>query len=1105
MFTGWMKVNGVELLNAERTEAYMKHQAPGISFRARYGGDQIHVALEDDPYESPLVDDAPWVNRLDPATHGFYGMYPMSIEGLGDSTGEVTITESILAGGTIGDSRDATRAIKVTGLLLAESELSLEAGLTWLRAAVKTTGCGTHGLTCGSNDLQWFLSEPKVCAPLFQTAWLPSVGREQLGSLTPSTSPVIYRFTDVLPDQPSHAFWELPSLNGVVVQWGAYELDSTDAIYESAVTALLRTNYIKDPQFAGAGVGWSIASGTFTKHTTDGPGNGSYAEVVGTVPPVVRTNWIADPSFESDPAAGGWRSNGLGGVVQTGDPSTFYGDFVATIARDPAQPDLWIETSLLGPVEATAGAVSLEVAQTVDPVTIAVLTPAGVVVSTVTFSSLTAPWQRISTNTTIGAGYVVHVSTPGTVEFRTDGWLAEGGGDGFGVDGYGTDAFGGSAGGGSGSGYGESGFGGDSYGDPFVNGAYFDGDFPDDDAHFIQYFYLGDPATTASRTVKGDGATFVLTALPAATPFGELIAQFKMRSSSSAQVTVDLVALDDAAVLATHAFLPTEEWDTYSIYTPFGRNVKLRFTAFGSFDLSQVSIESGSLLLDFFDGTPDASTDYVNAWLASPNASLSTRKWIGSSVIELPDSRWRPFISAIQGNVPDLALDWWYRAVVPIVEQLQPYQRTHHEVGVFSGPLITNRFRMQRGVGMTVEIIFQAGNPFQYSNDQDIDMTSLESFFFSDQVTNYFHNPLASSSGTNLTAGGNVTVAAVSSDAFTGWPTQGTKSFKMTATSTGESYAYHPTGECPVAVPNEPWVFAADMWNQASASRIMEVGLQFLDSAGLVIGSSFRTTSVVPSHTSHRIAVTAVAPAGTATVRPFVGRAAGGGAANTDVFYAVGLQLERGSIATPFFSGSSVDTDVYSYAWNATVADSASVKSLVVDVTPLSKLVDPDCPPLALPPRPTAIPALCVDEYTDWQRYVVPIPAADVADWAYSVPTLELTTKTDDVRQVRVRFHPNPFGYAPEQVDPQSYCGEFILSYLPKNSRLTVNGMMQRAFAEVAGDGAVTANQLLFGTGGSPMTWPELSCGIDYLMSIDIPPTGDIDNLELALVLNRRE
>lgn len=133
------------------------------------------------------------------------------------------------------------------------------------------------------------------------------------------------------------------------------------------------------------------------------------------------------------------------------------------------------------------------------------------------------------------------------------------------------------------------------------------------------------------------------------------------------------------------------------------------------------------------------------------------------------------------------------------------------------------------------------------------------------------------------------------------------------------------------------------------------------------------------------------------------------------------------------------------------------------------------------------------------------IPKGDVPLWSSTIPTLELSTGDEPIRQLRVRFHANPFSRAADEIDYSDYCGEFLLSYLPPNSTITVSGVARQAWASVNGAQPVPASQLLYGTGGKPMEWPELSCNLDYLMTVDVPPTEDFENLTVRLSINRAE
>ncbi|KAK1548455.1 hypothetical protein Q3G72_020497 [Acer saccharum] len=189
---------------------------------------------------------------------------------------------------------------------------------------------------------------------------------------------------------------------------------------------------------------------------------------------------------------------------------------------------------------------------------------------------------------------------------------------------------------------------------------------------------------------------------------------------------------------------------------------------------------------------------------------------------------------------------------------------------------------------------------------------------------------------------------------------------------------------------------------------------------------------------------------------------------------------------TPLASGTYVDPDV------------------AIEYDDFSWLSDPNSTVVTRPPSAPIINNPAIESISTWRRYYVPIPAQSVADWAESIPTMALTSKDAAITQVRVRFHPNPFDYAPQRVDPQSYCSEFVVSYLPALTRLEVDGVFEQATASRGQNAALNADHLLYGSDGGPITWPRLSCAIPYVLTIDVPPTSSLDAFGVDLSLRRK-
>jgi hypothetical protein len=175
-------------------------------------------------------------------------------------------------------------------------------------------------------------------------------------------------------------------------------------------------------------------------------------------------------------------------------------------------------------------------------------------------------------------------------------------------------------------------------------------------------------------------------------------------------------------------------------------------------------------------------------------------------------------------------------------------------------------------------------------------------------------------------------------------------------------------------------------------------------------------------------------------------------------------------------------------------------------------LQDPNCKTPA-PPRPPLVLSDCLEYPTDWRRFQLDVPTEYVPAASVAVPLITLRTFETSVNQVRIRFFPNPFGFDVTHLEGGcNFCGEFLVSYMPKNSEMTINGMTSSATV-VTFDGSTaveyqrrtfSANHLLYGSDGSPMSWPELSCGVGYAMTVDVVPDL-VDRLEIRACLSVKE
>lgn len=290
-----------------------------------------------------------------------------------------------------------------------------------------------------------------------------------------------------------------------------------------------------------------------------------------------------------------------------------------------------------------------------------------------------------------------------------------------------------------------------------------------------------------------------------------------------------------------------------------------------------------------------------------------------------------------------------------------------------------------------------------------------------------------------------------------------------------------------------------------SRTQSLRAYIHWVNDAGVMFDNSAGELAPVPGGQFTRLTVSGVAPAGAVRASIVVSDQAG---VNWSIWKSgEWLHLDAAMITLqdlyPYFDGNTADTNLYRYDWLG--VENASVSSrTTLQQSELDPLLDPDCPP---PPKAPAAPQIidnCIDEVGSWRRYWAVIPSTEISDWGAMLPTVRVTTGGVNARQVRVRIYQNPEELTPEAFTPSVWDSEQIISYMPALTTLTLDGVEQRVFAEVNGAAPIAADKLLFGTGGTPATWPTLSCGIGYLLSFDVPLDAPVGNVSVGIDLTRR-
>ena len=169
MYPGWMALNGIEVANSSRMNTYLKNGiAPGGGARTRVnmcGCDAITGCAE---YDTPLTDQAPWVDNCAEESLDFAGLIIEEIEGLDNPFTNRQTSQSAF-GGSLGPQRLNLRTVTITGWLIGKTCCATLYGLTWLTQLLSGKiydECnGDPAVNCGLGEMQFFTCCPEDPSP----------------------------------------------------------------------------------------------------------------------------------------------------------------------------------------------------------------------------------------------------------------------------------------------------------------------------------------------------------------------------------------------------------------------------------------------------------------------------------------------------------------------------------------------------------------------------------------------------------------------------------------------------------------------------------------------------------------------------------------------------------------------------------------------------------------------------------------------------------------------------------------------------------------------------------------------------------------------------
>lgn len=162
-------------------------------------------------------------------------------------------------------------------------------------------------------------------------------------------------------------------------------------------------------------------------------------------------------------------------------------------------------------------------------------------------------------------------------------------------------------------------------------------------------------------------------------------------------------------------------------------------------------------------------------------------------------------------------------------------------------------------------------------------------------------------------------------------------------------------------------------------------------------------------------------------------------------------------------------------------------------------LYDPTWPQVLAPPAPSNVPLGNYTPPINWRRRQFTVPKQYVPGWGEVVPKISVHARLTDLRTLRLRFYSDPFEVGDISDDPCAYCGDIVISYVPKDHTLVLDGPEESVYVISPGGAKRRAEGLVYKTDGTPFQWPELTCGFGYIVTLDTPQTQVAPVVDLSL------
>lgn len=1148
VFEGYLSLGGKEIVNAARTSSYVRNLASAMAPRDCYDCDEaLATALGDGEYTTPEGDNAPWYDPSDPGTGDFYGFFPMSFDGATDSTRELDTVQRLGDGDVVLGGRHAGRDIRVQGWAFAKDKCSLEKGVSFLDNALRGTGdcfgdqaelfacCPTVPECATEQEENEFSSafssafdgvQPGDCStPLTPAQVVPSDWNTTSGTITQDGTTVVIDWEE---DDPCMIAWtEITGMAPGEQYQLRTLLEAMDYHVRIGPDAPegCRENLAPDPKATQWGVSTSAgapdADNAFLSFEPGGPLGTGYRQAIYTQESqgdYLRMRDFADGRIPVVPGASymvsGYMLRAFEG--QTGRAGVFYWDEDGNNVPSPQSVEFTLEEGW-------------------DRHGIRVDIPDDFSVFEM------EPWFLFNTPTPIPANSRIGVANvlvePVTSTEASFGTWFDGDTDGYRWTGEPNDS--------------------PSEQNQRIDAETISGLFLAGRDYPFSPTVLDFSPSTASRYLwitptaiyrrRNAGAGFNSelriesmevrkTARPGVIDFGtgdnmtppsDGWTHFIEGEVGQWQVEwipegpdIDPYLITIARNIDTGPLNYEGDWgpnrDVFGLLPGSRYRVAIEVSAFGPGFTSlpiELSVTGGAAAQVEAYRDDSTTTEYIvvefTASARSVNIALTVEDSAAPVVVEPTESvRWDIF----EWMVEEILETDTTPPAVGLTDR-----RVMYDVAAASGPTLTSVRKTSCGVMGQVTFGIHAGDPYYYRLPRFVGgLPSGTSQIVPEQECsaegvpvelNYMYNPSVENhlNGWTVTGFG-ATIERVLApgqtqvgDYYALASAPDTAGDRLAGTFV--DWVAPTTGR----LPHEGQILTIAI-GVFAASPAYEGTYTFNYSISSTLGADNASRQVeVPSDqwwiVWQRIAV----PPGeiqaiTLEIVTPDSITQGGGLALD------GMAIMDGSY-TPYPDENGVlrslhwDNTTTGSRWTGATGDSA----LEYAAPAVQETVDPECPPIPEPPAPPMIPNSCVDDADAWNRTVFEISEDEIPRELTAFPIMTITTGATDVRQARIRFWPNPDNVAFDLIEPCDFEGDIVVSYIPANSVLTIDGVRRTATLTTPAGQEQVATHLLYATDGGPAIWPELSGGVAYYATLDTDIEEDFSDAVMTVELVVRD